>query len=1192
MEIDVTKEGIGKFLEGRNPQKYIVAIESTYYSNSVDLIINDPKRGKYITTDTFKPFIWMKHSAGEILYGGDRKLTREKLTEAKITIEGLRVKDENGNIPERMGNGYKYILTGNSSYGQLLKFLEDGGVDVFGDHKEYFMTISPTEQYLIQTGKRLFKGMDDYNDLHRLHFDIETTGLESDKHRTVLIGIRDNRGFEKIIEINGSTPRELKNAEIKAIEEFFNIIDELKPDIISGYNSENFDFSFIDGRCTNLGYKLKDFGKTLNNDKRIYFKENATLKLGSETEYYNQTNMWGYNVIDIAHAVRRAQAINSSIKKWGLKYITKFSEIAKPNRVYIPGDNIFKTLDDVEHDYAFNDINGDWYKITDERPLKDGYTVKDGAYIVHRYLIDDLWETEQVDYIYNQASFLLSKILPTSFAKSSTMGTASIWKLIMCAWSYEKHLGIPALEDKRDFVGGLSRLLEVGFAEDVAKADFAALYPNTEITHNISPELDITKAMINLLLYIADSRDEFKELKNINSELAVLEKDPDKKKEYEALKSLYDKKQLPLKILANSFFGSFGAPYLFPWGDTDCAEETTCRGRQYLRLMVRYFTERGFRALVLDTDGVNFAMPKDIDKFVYVSDGTHRFNKAGKEYRGLDAVVAEFNDLYMEGRMGLDIDEVAKATINFARKNYADLLIDKKGKTKVKLVGNTIKSKKMPGYIEDFLDESVELLLNNKGYDFIELYYKHVEMIYTYQVPLVKIASKGRVKCSIETYKAKANKKNKAGNPLPKQAHMELIIQSGLNPDLGETIYYVNTGKIKTDGDLKTVEKNKMTKKEKDAYFAEHGCLPKKETELILNCKLISNEQIENNPDLTTDEYNVAKYLAAFNKRITPLLVCFHPDIRNKILIDMVKDKKTKLLILQERQYFTRKQAELCAGLPYKPEDQDTYEDLMRMSDKEIYFWAKVEPRSIFPNHISKEDFTSLKLDYFKRMHEKRVTDIAEEIKAINKEVRKLEVKDLENIRNTGKLPTEIKNLLNIKEINDELYFFSKKLVTDNVLALDDVNHGLVKEILFKYEEDAIKRSEYYKTLDLEKIRKDENIYDMWLEYIGEKDVIEEEINKSKNKKNEDDDDSEDDIDSEELEDEYPVKSKRKPITIVERNELDLSESEFLPESIFNDNEDDVDETIFKESIDIMETEASIEEIKENTIEDEDEWNF
>ena len=84
--------------------------------------------------------------------------------------------------------------------------------------------------------------------------------------------------------------------------------------------------------------------------------------------------------------------------------------------------------------------------------------------------------------------------------------------------------------------------------------------------------------------------------------------------EHKKKSNLYDKKQLPLKILANSWFGSYGAPYIFNWGDTDSAEETTCRGRQYLRLMVRHFTEKyGFRPLVMDTDGCNLAAPDNID---------------------------------------------------------------------------------------------------------------------------------------------------------------------------------------------------------------------------------------------------------------------------------------------------------------------------------------------------------------------------------------------------------------------------------------------------------------------------------------------------------------------------------------------------------------------------------------------------
>ena len=53
-----------------------------------------------------------------------------------------------------------------------------------------------------------------------------------------------------------------------------------------------------------------------------------------------------------------------------------------------------------------------------------------------------------------------------------------------------------------------------------------------------------------------------------DDEIENLKKEIDEDK---ALANLYDKKQLPLKILANSWFGSYGAPYIFNWGDTDSA---------------------------------------------------------------------------------------------------------------------------------------------------------------------------------------------------------------------------------------------------------------------------------------------------------------------------------------------------------------------------------------------------------------------------------------------------------------------------------------------------------------------------------------------------------------------------------------------------------------------------------------------
>ena len=299
--------------------------------------------------------------------------------------------------------------------------------------------------------------------------------------------------------------------------------------------------------------------------------------------------------------------------------------------------------------------------------------------------------------------------------------------------------------------------------------------------------------MRGLLQYNYDYRNKYKELKKEYGE-----KGDKEKSEY------YDKKQLPLKILNNGMFGSISAPNVFPWGDTDMGEKITCTGRQYLRHMIRFFDSKGFRPLVGDTDGFNFSVPNDVDKYVYTSNGTHRFNKLGKTYKGMNAVVAEYNDKYMKGVMGLDVDEICEATINIARKNYADLIDGK-----VKLVGNSIKSKKMPTYIAEFLDNGIKLLLNGDGHSFVNEYYETVEMIYNQEIPLSKIANKSRVRISVEDYKKKMKTKNKAGGAMAKQAHMELIISEGLNVDLGDTIYYVNTGTKKSHGDVQKINKPK-----------------------------------------------------------------------------------------------------------------------------------------------------------------------------------------------------------------------------------------------------------------------------------------------------------------------------------------------------------------------------------------------
>jgi hypothetical protein len=67
----------------------------------------------------------------------------------------------------------------------------------------------------------------------------------------------------------------------------------------------------------------------------------------------------------------------------------------------------------------------------------------------------------------------------------------------------------------------------------------------------------------------------------------------------------------------------------------------------------------------------------------------------------------------------------------------------------------------MPVYIEDFLGKSIRMLLDGDGYSFIQYYYEYVDKIYNYQIPLVKIASKGKVKITMSDYRKKATQKIK-----------------------------------------------------------------------------------------------------------------------------------------------------------------------------------------------------------------------------------------------------------------------------------------------------------------------------------------------------------------------------------------------------------------------------------------------
>lgn len=367
----------------------------------------------------------------------------------------------------------------------------------------------------------------------------------------------------------------------------------------------------------------------------------------------------------------------------------------------------------------------------------------------------------------------------------------------------------------------------------------------------------------------------------------------------------------------------------------------------------------------------------------------------------------------------------------------------------------------MPKYIEKFLDIGIRMLLENRGRDFIEYYYDYVEKIYNLQIPLRDIATVGKIKTSMDNYIQSCKELTSAGNKKSRQAWYELVLKHNLSVNMGDTIYYINTGSKKNDSDVKRVthyyitangiktdvtkeldrEYNKAKKTNPDKMKTSDGKWIKKdkwgahrygdtfseEDEIVFNCVLLPNNIVEDEEEHFCDddfEYNVNKYIDMFNKRIRPLLVCFSRDVRT--VIDENGKEKDNILIThpKDRKSFTEEQCELISGQPYNPTDQDTYEQLMTMEDKEIRFWVSVNKKPPYVDEIGM-DWEKIKSDYIERQKELERMEIKEEVKEYNKVIESLTRDEVDKFIEDGLLPDRLLKIIDID--SDSNNFMSRK---------------------------------------------------------------------------------------------------------------------------------------------------------------------
>jgi hypothetical protein len=145
---------------------------------------------------------------------------------------------------------------------------------------------------------------------------------------------------------------------------------------------------------------------------------------------------------------------------------------------------------------------------------------------------------------------------------------------------------------------------------------------------------------------------------------------------------------------------------------------------------------------------------------------------------------------------------------------------------------------------------------------------------------------------------------------------------------------------------------------------------------------------------------------------------------------------------------------ELCSGEPNKPGDQDTYEALMTMEDKEIKFWA-AHPEFDIPFleecDMSWDDIYG---NYQARLAREKELGIDNVRKIYEEVLNGLTSADIEALEDEGTLPSKLEKII---DIDPQTGFFVSKEYPDIVIgSVNDMIDAVFYRTIYDSEDSDI----------------------------------------------------------------------------------------------------------------------------------------
>lgn len=417
----------------------------------------------------------------------------------------------------------------------------------------------------------------DFPDLKILSLDIEVYNPKGmprpELDQIIMISLSSNKGLRMVLSTAESSLDyvETVESEEELLKRFVELVESQNPDLLIGYNSDNFDFPYIRDRAALLDVPL------------ILGTDRSALKF-IKKGFANAALVKGMVHVDLYLIMRRYMQLD----RYTLERV--YRELFKEEKIDIPGDQI--------HEY--------W---------RDG---GEKLKTLFKYSLEDAVAVTEIGEKMLPLTLELTRIVGQPFFDVARMTTGQLVEWYLIRKAYEKGEVVPNKPSSTEYsdrkgkkaAGGYVKDPVKGLHENIVYFDFRSLYPSIIISKNVSPDTLMDECDDGACYISPEGGYMFlKEppgfvpsiIGNILQERVRL-KTKMKESQVPEEKKMFNVQQEALKRLANSMYGVYGYSR-FRWYRLECADAITAWGRDYIKKTMKKAENFGFKPVYADTDG-------------------------------------------------------------------------------------------------------------------------------------------------------------------------------------------------------------------------------------------------------------------------------------------------------------------------------------------------------------------------------------------------------------------------------------------------------------------------------------------------------------------------------------------------------------------------------------------------------------